>query len=96
MRLDTDALIIGPHTEEEAFRLFLKNPAVAVAEQYPLTYSGIPIDFSGERNQISKYVSSLRSFARRPDLVWRLRQMYRAAVRQGYSMGKTSSAALIS
>jgi hypothetical protein len=88
LRMDTDALVIGPAPEKEAIQLFKSCPDIGIAGQYPFTYSGEPWDISWPKNQITKYTSSYKFF-RRPlanTLLW---MYYRKALQNGYRTGES-------
>jgi hypothetical protein len=88
LRMDTDALIIGPEPEKEAIQLFKARPEIGIAGQYPFTYNGEPWDISWPKNQIIKYTSTYKFF-RRPLANALLMLYYRRALKNGYKTGES-------
>ncbi len=86
LRMDTDALIIGPRPEDEAHRLFTEQPHIGIAGQYPLTYDGEPWDYSWETREMAKFNVRFLSLVRRPPGVWALRKVLRKATRDGFKI----------
>lgn len=87
LRIDTDALVIGEHPEEDAIACFRANPLVASAGNYRCEYGGVPRDHSWPVEQILKQTMTLRSLTRRPVSGIALRSLLRHAVANGYVPG---------
>lgn len=88
LRMDTDALIIGPAPEQEALRLFKTDPQAGIAGQYPLDYNGQPWDISWPRYQVKRMTGS-RNFFRKPLAHLLLLLQYKKAVKHGYNAGES-------
>src|SRR6185369_8516187 len=52
LKLDTDALVIGPHPEADALKLFASNSRMGIAGQYPCEYNGNSWDVEWPRTRI--------------------------------------------
>lgn len=88
MKLDTDALIIGPAPESAAFDLFDKDPLMAVAGQYPGDYDGKPWDYGWPRERIINGTMTWKAI-KRPLGNIVLRRLYIRALRNGYLTGES-------
>lgn len=88
LRMDTDALIIGPAPEKEALALFHSNSTVGIAGQYPLDYAGRPWDISWPREKIRRSLHTFRFF-KRPLVHFALFPKYLRALRHGYKRGES-------
>ena len=88
LRMDTDALVIGPSPEKEALALFHSNSTVGIAGQYPLDYSGRPWDISWPREKIRRSLHTFRFF-KRPVVHLALLPRYIRAIKKGYTRGES-------
>ena len=91
LRLDTDALIIGPNPEQEALEYFRRNPGVGIIGSYRIDCNGDPRDFSWPRNQLMRELGfrSLWSAPLRRLRGWLLlRTVFGRAKRHGYEAGE--------
>lgn len=88
LKLDTDALIIGPEPEKEALELFDKNPQAGMAGQYPFTYDGSPWNIRWPRQRIFNSTRSWKFFAR-PLANLHLIGYHRKALQNGYTTGES-------
>ncbi len=88
LKLDTDALIIGPAPEREAIALFKAQPSVGMAGQYPRQYDGAPWDISFPQKEITK-ITTTKRFFRKPIAHWILLRRYRKALKHGYKTGES-------
>ncbi|MEO6916920.1 MAG: hypothetical protein ABI151_15940 [Chitinophagaceae bacterium] len=87
MKLDTDALLIGPGPEQVALAFFRDNPRMAVAGQYPDEYDGRRWDFGWPRERIINGTMTWKYF-KRPVGNIVLRKVYLKALRNGYVTGE--------
>lgn len=87
LRMDTDALVIGPAPEEEALSLFKSDPRIGIAGQYPADYHGELWDISWPRSQVLKLTGS--EFLHRPFAHWLLQRLYKSALKNGYRTGES-------
>ncbi len=86
LRMDTDALIIGPEPEAEAAALFRAHPELGMLGSYRVDCNGGVRDFTPARELLSRELSwkAARHFQR-----WRtLRRALRQAQAHGYEMGE--------
>lgn len=88
LKLDTDALIIGPYPEKDALQLFKANPLAGIAGQYPYTYDGDPWNINWPRQRILNSTSSWK-FIRRPLANILLIKHYKNALKNGYKTGES-------
>lgn len=88
LKLDTDALIIGPEPEKEALELFHTNPSAGMAGQYPLTYDGEPWNIRWPRQRIINSTRSWKFFAR-PWANFQLIGYHQKALENGYTTGES-------
>lgn len=88
LRMDTDALIIGPSPDKEALDLFHRNSTIGIAGQYPLDYQGHPWDISWPRAKLRRSLHTFRFF-KRPLVHATLFPRYLRALRQGYVRGES-------
>jgi hypothetical protein len=92
LRLDTDALIIGPNPESHILDFFKHNPDVGLAGRY-IRGLRSPDDFgnvweNGGREMIISIAKMFtRFFLRHPPTYWRLRKLLFKALANGYEMG---------
>lgn len=90
LRLDTDALLIGPSPEADAVDFFRRNPEVGIIGSWKIDCNGAPRDYSWPRDRLRREVS-LGSLLRRPGR-WKgilfLRRMLNKAIRNGYEPGE--------
>jgi hypothetical protein len=98
LRMDTDALITGPHPEEQAIAYFARNSNVGMLGSYRWTCSGWRRDSSWARQRLqiemtggNAPATERSARAREPDAKSRvlLRRLQRRAVRNGYEMGES-------
>jgi glycosyltransferase involved in cell wall biosynthesis len=91
LRLDTDALVIGPNLDKDAIEHLANNPDLGIFGSYRTDCNGDPRDFSWSRNQLAKEIgleSALRDFPRRWT-GWRLlRKAYHQGRLHGYEPGE--------
>jgi hypothetical protein len=88
LKIDTDALVIGPQPEKEAISLFKNKPGIGMAGQYGLAYNGEPWDISWPRSRIIAGTSTWR-YIHRPVANWILRKVYKRALTKGYITGES-------
>jgi hypothetical protein len=88
MKMDTDALVIGPEPEKEAFELFSSNTLMGIAGQYKFDYNGKPWDTGWPRDRILNGATTWK-FIRRPLPNAVLRKLYIKAVQNGYVAGES-------
>ena len=88
LKLDTDALVIGPGPEEEALKLFAANPQIGMAGQYPNDYDGNPWDIGWPRDRVLNGATSWK-YIRRPFTNWYLRKLYLKAKANNYVAGES-------
>ena len=75
LRIDTDALVIGPHPEEDAIAVFERDPLVGSAGNYEYEFGGVRRDPSDVARKIRRHTRRPRSIARHPDqslALWRV------------------------
>lgn len=87
LRLDTDALVIGPSPELDAIRLFSHCREVAQAGRYLTDMDGNPNDSSWPACQLVEE-SRKKNALKHPLLTLRLRALLRRAVPNGYKYGE--------
>jgi hypothetical protein len=95
LRLDTDALIIGPDSEVEAEAFFARHPEVGLLGSYRVGCDGNTRDFAPPRRTLEREMSLLRA-ALDPRHLARcafLRRTVKAAVAHGYEYGEHCLAA---
>ena len=88
LKLDTDALVIGPEPEKEAMELFSKNKSAGIAGQYPNDYTGRPWDIAWPRQRIINATCTWK-FLRSPLAHWMLRREFHLALQNGYRTGES-------
>ena len=88
LKLDTDALVIGPAPEKEAIELFTANPQMGIAGQYPNDYFGNPWDIEWPRRRILNGTRTWK-FIRRPFANLALMKQYHKALKNGYRTGES-------
>lgn len=88
LKLDTDALVIGPEPEKEALELFRSDPLAGMAGQYPFTYNGEPWNIAWPRQRILNSTRSWK-FIARPKANFGLMGYYRRALKNGYITGES-------
>jgi len=88
LKLDTDALIIGPAPEKNALELFEKNPFAGIAGQYPSTYDGEPWNIKWPEQRILNSTRSWK-FIRRPIANLALISHHKTALKNGYRTGES-------
>lgn len=88
LKLDTDALIIGPEPEKEPIAMFSKNEKAGIAGQYPNDYHGNPWDIGWPRRRILNGTSTWK-FIRRPTSNLALIPLHRLAKANGYRTGES-------
>lgn len=92
LRLDDDALIIGPEPQAEAVALFAEHPKTGLAGRHitgrfsPDTFGNIH-DNGYPRNTLLAGTCSLKMF-RRPRINWTLRKLLLKAIDNGYEIGE--------
>lgn len=87
LRLDSDALVIGPEPEKEALQLFCKNKRTGIAGQYGHDYDGNPWDTAWPRQRIINATGTWK-LMRRPIANWILRKWFIKAQANGYNAGE--------
>ncbi len=88
LRMDTDALVIGPEPEQAAFKLFDSRPKVGIAGQYPLDYEGHPWDNSWPGKQLYAFTHT-RQFFYKPLVHLSLLYFYLKARKNNYQRGES-------
>ena len=88
LKLDTDALVIGPAPEKEAVELFTANPHMGIAGQYPNDYFGNPWDIEWPRRRILNGTRTWK-FIKRPFANLALMKLYKQALQNGYRTGES-------
>lgn len=88
MKLDTDALLIGPAPEKTALAFFRQNPLMAVAGQYPLDFNGMPWDYGWPRERIVNGTMTWK-YVKRPIGNIVLRRLFIRALKNGYITGES-------
>jgi len=87
LRINADALIIGPDPEAEAGMLFGMHPEIGMAGQYPCDYQAPPGEMSWPREQLMYYISMRHPWHKTAGRIC-LWLLYRLAMARGYSTGK--------
>jgi glycosyltransferase involved in cell wall biosynthesis len=91
LRLDTDALIIGPNPEQDAMDYFQQNPDVGIIGSYRTDCNGDPRDFSWPRNQLIRELG-FRSLSKDPLKRLKgwlfLRTVFNKSKHNGYEAGE--------
>jgi hypothetical protein len=85
LRMDADALVIGPEPEREVIEMFRANPNIAIAGQYPLQYNGKPWNTRWGRKEILKAITW--QLPRRPQGNFAILTLYLKAIKYGYKAG---------
>jgi len=88
LKLDTDALVIGPEPEKDALKYFSKHPQTGIIGQYPNDYFGNPWDIGWPRRRITNGIKTWK-FIRRPIANLALIKLHRTAVKNGYKTGES-------
>ena len=88
LKLDTDALIIGPHPEKEILEWVSENPNLGIAGQYPYDYDGKLWDVAYPRTRIVNATMTWK-YIRRPIANILLRKLYLKALKHGYRTGES-------
>ena len=87
MKMDTDALFIGPEPERDAIEHFRLHPELGIIGSYRIDCNGEPRDFAPPRRRIARDLG-LASLLRHPFSRWKgwrfLRSTIRRAARDGY------------
>lgn len=87
LRLDDDALLIGPGADQAAIRFFRDNPDVGCLGSYRVTCTGSARDFTPARNRLRRELSP--AGAVRHPRRWRmLRRLHALARENGYEDGE--------
>jgi hypothetical protein len=95
LRLDTDALIIGPHAEVEAEAFFRSHPDVGLLGSYRVGCDGNKRDFTPPRRTLERELSLFRTLLE-PQKFERfrfLRETVKSAAANGYELGEHCLAA---
>ncbi|WP_276365525.1 glycosyltransferase family 2 protein [Chryseolinea sp. H1M3-3] len=92
LRLDTDALIIGPNAEDHIFEYFMHNPDVGLAGRYvkglrALDDFGNVWENGGRAMIVSIAKIFTRFYLRHPVTYWKIRDLIFKALDNGYEMG---------
>lgn len=88
LKLDTDALIIGPGPEVQALVQFEANELAGIGGQYPHDYDGKVWNNRWPRQRILNGTRSWKFF-RRPLANLRLIKLHRSALKNGYLTGES-------
>jgi hypothetical protein len=86
LRIDADALVIGPHPERDAEEAFAAHPEVGLLGSFRLGSDGGRRDFSWPSQQLRRETSALG--LRHPGVRRTLRSWLAEAERQGYETGE--------
>jgi glycosyltransferase involved in cell wall biosynthesis len=97
LRLDTDALVIGPNPEYAAIEYFTKHSDVGILGLYRTHCNGSATDFSWPRDQLFNELTFRALFGLRAlkspvhrIMAWRfLRKIFRRSISQGYEPGES-------
>jgi hypothetical protein len=87
LRLDSDALIIGSHPENDAIAAFKANTRLGLLGQYPCDYYGVPWDTSWQGTELRKQSHNPLSLLRHPKRGFTLRRLAARAQNHGYEFG---------
>ena len=93
LRLDTDALMIGPGSENQIFELFERNPLIGMAGRYvkglqsPDEFGNVWMN-GGRRPIVATAKIFTKYFLRHPFIYWRIRKVLFTAINEGYDLGE--------
>lgn len=87
-KLDTDALVIGPGIEEDAFEFFDANNKMGIAGQYPFDYEGKDWDRGWPKDRVLNGAATWKAI-KRPVANMLLRKLYLSAKANGYRAGES-------
>jgi hypothetical protein len=87
LRLDDDALIIGPDPDADAVRYFASHPHVGCLGSFRITCTGYPRSFAHPAKTLRRELYSVAAL-RHPRRWKALRDLYTLARRQGYEDGE--------
>lgn len=87
LKLDTDALVVGPEPERDALELFSREPGVGLLGSYRVTCTGGTRSFDWPAGLLARETSALRG-RRHPRLRRALRGLRAAADAHGYEPGE--------
>ena len=91
LRLDTDALVIGPDPEKDAIQYFHQYPDVGILGSYRVDCNGDVRDFSWPRQKLTQKLRISWELVRRPKTWkswWFLLQVARRSIKHGYEPGE--------
>ena len=88
LRIDTDALVIGPNPEQDAMTLFDDDPLVGSAGNYLYEFGGSRRDPSWVASKIRRHTRQPRSVIRHPKQFLAMWRVLSPALRNGYYLGE--------
>lgn len=88
LRLDTDALLVGPNPEADAIACFESDPRIGSAGNYTHEYGGKLRDRTWVACQLVRQTRGLRSMMRRPRGALALHRVLPRAKSNGYELGE--------
>jgi hypothetical protein len=87
LRLDDDALMIGPGADDQALEAFRDQPKVGTLGSYRFNCVGVPRDFAPPAQELRNELG-IRNTLRKPHCRLWLRRVVGMAVRNGYEFGE--------
>jgi hypothetical protein len=93
LRLDTDALMIGPGSENQIIEFFERNPSVGMAGRYVKglqsadEFGNVWIN-GGRRPIVAIAKIFTKYYLRHPFIYWRIRKLLFTAINEGYDLGE--------
>jgi len=92
LRMDTDAMIIGPEPETQILDFFKNNPSIGLAGRYvkglksPDQFGNVWMN-GGREPYVAIAKMFTKFYIRHPFINWRIRKMIFKAINQGYELG---------
>lgn len=90
LRVDSDAMLIGPRPEEAAARYFSEHPAAAMIGSWKIDCNGASRDYTWAAQKVVAQTSLryLRQHLGQWRGIWLLHRIYRRALANGYDPGE--------
>ncbi|KAF0843294.1 hypothetical protein FNL37_0716 [Methylovorus glucosotrophus] len=91
LRLDTDALVIGPDPEKDAIECFDQHPELGMLGSYRVDCNGDPRDFSWPRRKLTQKLKVNLALLRHPGAWrswWFIYRVSRRSIKYGYEPGE--------
>ncbi len=93
LRLDTDALIIGPEPEAKILDFFKRNPSIGLAGRYVVGLSsedqfGNTWQNGGRKLIVAIAKMHTKYYLRHPFIYWKIRKVLFTAINNGYDLGE--------